>query len=69
MEVHESAAPHYPLVAKPQREKELEALRRSVRRASPHRDEQWEQRTAKVLGIESTLRSRGRPRLPAKQVK
>jgi putative transposase len=48
-------------VAEAQSEAEMEALRRSVIRGSPHGDDAWRQRTAKVLGLESTLRSRGRP--------
>jgi len=50
-----------PYVQKPQSEAELEALRRSVVRGSPFGDASWQQRTAKRLGLQSTLRPRGRP--------
>jgi putative transposase len=40
---------------------ELEALRRSVQRGQPFGSEVWAKRTAKRLGLESTLRARGRP--------
>jgi putative transposase len=43
----------------------LELLRRSLRRGAPFGDEAWREETARVLGIESTLRRRGRP-WPAK---
>ncbi|MEN6405886.1 MAG: transposase [Thermoguttaceae bacterium] len=49
-------------VEKPQTEAELEALQRSVVRGSPFGDPSWQQRTAKRLGLQSTLRARGRPR-------
>jgi putative transposase len=42
---------------------ELEALRRSVNRGSPYGDERWQERTAKRLALESTLRPRGRQRV------
>ncbi|MBC8873234.1 MAG: transposase [Planctomycetes bacterium] len=41
---------------------ELEAVRRSVRRGRPFGDETWTEITAKQLGLEATLRPRGRPR-------
>jgi putative transposase len=41
-------------------EAELEAVRRSVIRGAPFGDEAWQRRTAKRLGLESTLRPRGR---------
>ena len=50
-------------VGKPQTELELAGLRRCVKRGSPYGTENWRQATAKELGLESTLRSRGRPRL------
>ena len=43
-------------------EAELAALRRSVARGMPFGEESWQERTAKRLGLESTLRARGRPR-------
>jgi putative transposase len=49
-------------VQKPQTETELEALRRSVVRGSPFGEESWQARTAKRLGLQSTLRPRGRQR-------
>jgi putative transposase len=48
----------------PGSEAELEALRRSVARGSPFGAPAWQRRTAEQLGLESTLRSRGRPRKP-----
>jgi putative transposase len=41
---------------------ELEALRRAVSRGAPFGEDDWQQRTANSLGLESTLRARGRPR-------
>jgi putative transposase len=46
----------------PQTEAEEEAVRRCVRRGSPYGSERWVKRTAGLLGLESTLRPRGRPR-------
>jgi putative transposase len=43
-------------------ESELVALRRSLNRGAPFGDPDWQQRTAKRLGLESSLRPRGRPR-------
>ena len=45
---------------------ELLAMRTCVRRGRPYGDERWEKRTAKQLGLESTLRTHGRQRLPIK---
>lgn len=42
--------------------KELEELRVSAQRGRPFGDEGWKTRMAERLGLESTLRSRGRPR-------
>lgn len=42
-------------------EAELEILRRSVRRGSPLGNPVWQQRIAKRLGVEHSLRPRGRP--------
>lgn len=42
-------------------EKELAAARRSVLRGCPFGEESWQQKTAKALGLEATLRPRGRP--------
>ena len=46
----------------PQSDAELEALRRSLRRGQPYGSDQWVQATAKSLGLQPTLRPRGRPR-------
>jgi len=43
-------------------ESELAALRRSVVRGAPYGDGVWQQQTAEALGLQSALRSRGRPR-------
>jgi putative transposase len=42
--------------------KELAELRLSAQRGRPFGNENWQTRMAKQLGLESTLRSRGRPR-------
>jgi REP element-mobilizing transposase RayT len=51
-------------VQTPQTEAELAALRRSVVRGSPFGEASWQERTAKRLGLQSTLRARGRPCKP-----
>jgi putative transposase len=43
-------------------EGELAAVRRSVVRGAPFGDEPWRQQTAQALGLESALRSAGRPK-------
>ena len=43
--------------------KELKALRRSVTRSVPFGEEDWTQATVKRLGLESTTRPRGRPKI------
>lgn len=50
------------LVNRPPTEAEVEALRTSVTRGRPFGAEAWQKRTAKRLGLESTFRSRGRPK-------
>ena len=45
----------------PQTEAELEAIRRCVRRGSPYGNAAWTEQTAEQLGLQSTLRRRGRP--------
>jgi putative transposase len=50
------------LVNAPQTQGELAAIRRCVQRGSPYGDENWTERTVQKLGLESTLRPRGRPR-------
>jgi putative transposase len=46
---------------------ELEALRRSVNRGTPFGDEAWVSRTASDLGLEASVRPRGRPRKSMKK--
>jgi putative transposase len=48
-------------VQSPQTAAELEAVRRSVVRGAPFGAAPWQQRVAKRLGLQSTLRPRGRP--------
>ena len=50
------------IVNQPQSEGELKALRRCVSRGCPLGDRDWVAATAGRLGLESTLRPRGRPR-------
>jgi putative transposase len=50
------------IVARPETEGELAALRAAVTRGRPYGDNRWRRTTAKALGLESTLRARGRPR-------
>jgi REP-associated tyrosine transposase len=49
-------------VNEPQTEREVEAIRRCINRSSPYGAERWVERTAKRLGLEITLRPRGRPK-------
>ena len=48
-------------VDQPQTAAEQEALRTSVRRGAPYGDDRWTKTIAARLGLESTLRPRGRP--------
>ncbi len=41
---------------------ELEAIRRSIRRGRPLGDSEWTEKIARRLGLETTLRPRGRPK-------
>jgi putative transposase len=50
------------LVNKPQTEAELEALRRSIARGTPYGSENWVKAIVKRLGLQSTIRPRGRPK-------
>jgi putative transposase len=50
------------IVNKPQTEAELEAVRRAVARNSPFGSDEWSKLTAETLGLQATLRPRGRPR-------
>jgi len=45
----------------PQTEAELESIRRCVRRGSPFGNVAWVERASEQLGLQSTLRRRGRP--------
>jgi putative transposase len=45
-----------------QTDKELESLRLSVNRGRPYGNEVWIKRTAVALGLETSLRPRGRPK-------
>lgn len=45
-----------------QTDTELQALRRSVNRGTPFGSDTWVDETVKTLGLESTVRARGRPR-------
>jgi putative transposase len=49
-------------VNQPQTEAEVERLRESLRRGRPFGHSVWTQPTARKLGLESSLRPRGRPR-------
>jgi REP-associated tyrosine transposase len=51
-------------VNEPQSAAEMEVLRRCVRRGQPYGDEGWVVQTATQLGLDTTLRPRGRPRKP-----
>jgi putative transposase len=48
-------------VNSPQTEAELEAIRRCLRRGSPYGNKMWAEQAAERLGLQSTLRPRGRP--------
>ena len=50
-------------VNRPQTEAEVEAIRRCLIRSRPYGSQEWTDRIAQKLGLESTLRPRGRPRL------
>lgn len=50
------------LVNQPQTAKEIEAVQHAINRGCPFGSETWTIRTAERLGLESTLRPRGRPR-------
>jgi len=49
-------------VDEPLTEKELEKLRQSVIRLSPFGNAEWQQQICRSLGLEHTIRPRGRPR-------
>jgi putative transposase len=50
------------LVNAAQTRAEVDAVRRAVMRGSPFGSESWQRRIAKRLGLEYTLRARGRPK-------
>ena len=50
------------LVNEAQTQGERKAIRRSVSRSQPYGQDDWAKAAAAQLGLESTLRSRGRPR-------
>jgi putative transposase len=50
----------------PQTEAELAALRKCIRRGSPLGDPVWTDETIRKLGLQSTIRPRGRPKLTNK---
>jgi putative transposase len=54
-------------VNRPETDQELAAIRRSVERSAPFGTQRWQVRIATRLGLESSLRPRGRPRLAAKK--
>jgi putative transposase len=49
-------------VNRPQNEREVDALRRSISRGTPYGGDHWTKLAATRLGLQSTLRPRGRPR-------
>jgi putative transposase len=55
------------LVNRPQTEQEVEALRRSIARGTPYGSDRWTTRTARRLGLESSLNPRGRPKKSSKK--
>ncbi len=48
-------------VNEPQTEAEVKAIRQAINRGQPYGSESWVSKTAKKLGLESTMRRRGRP--------
>jgi len=54
-------------VNRPETEAELTALRGCLTRGKPYGSQTWQPRTGRRLGLESTLRPRGRPRKGAKK--
>lgn len=53
-------------VNRPLTDAELAAVRQSIDRGRPYGDDAWNQRTTRRLGLETTLRPRGRPPKPRK---
>jgi putative transposase len=54
-------------VNRPESRLELEAMRRCVARGRPFGDDAWTAKAAAAMGLESTLRPVGRPRLDKKE--
>ena len=54
-------------VNQPQTEAEVESLQECIRRRRPYGDDAWVQRTARQMGLEASLRPRGRPPKKAAQ--
>jgi putative transposase len=54
------------LVNRVQSESELESLRRSIARGTPFGSESWKKIAVKRLGLQATIRPRGRPPKPEK---
>jgi putative transposase len=54
-------------VNEPQTEAELADVRESISRGRPYGSDQWTRATARRLGLESSLRPRGRPRKAAEK--
>jgi REP-associated tyrosine transposase len=52
-------------VQQAQSEEELKALRQALVRGRPYGTEAWQKRTARRLGLEFTMRPRGRPKKEA----
>jgi len=50
-------------VNEPQHEAEAQAIAASIRRGRPYGGEAWQSKVARQLGLEHTLRERGRPRV------
>ncbi|MCE9525031.1 MAG: transposase [Planctomycetales bacterium] len=53
-------------VNEPQTDTELAAVRHAIQRGSPYGDEAWADKSVRKLGLETTLRPRGRPRKPGR---
>jgi putative transposase len=56
------------IVNRPQTEAEVEALRRCIQRGTPFGTAAWQQSSVIRLGLESTIRPRGRPKPPVKDL-
>jgi hypothetical protein len=56
------------LLNRPQTDAEERALRNSLARNAPFGDPAWQGRTAHALGLQSSLRPRGRPRVQTQRV-